>query len=336
MNRVAIIVLNWNGVEDTIKCLSSLYQQTYQNFRIIVIDNGSTDDSKEKLNDYKKNSDIDIIFEKNNLGFAGGVNVGIKKAIKDKYDFVALFNNDAIADKNWLSNLVLAMDDDNVGIATGLLLRRDGKTIDSTGDWYSIWGLPFPRNRNDLTNKAPKESQNIFGATGGASLYRVEMLKEIGLFDEDFFAYYEDVDISFRAQLYGWKVKYVPKAIAYHEQGTSSNKISGFAVYQTFKNLPLLYHKNVPQKLKSKIRMKFFMAYYLMLLNAIAKKGIAKHALKGWFRGKKLSKKAKIERIVIQNGKKVSDEYIFNLIYKNIPPGQTGLIKFFKFFGVRQ
>src|SRR6201999_312952 len=88
----------------------------------------------------------------------------------------------------------------------------------------------------------------VFVASGGASLYRIKMLQEIGLFDEDFFAYYEDVDLSFRAQLAGWKVAYAPRAVAYHQIGATSGHIKGFTTYQTIKNLPLLFYKNVPRK----------------------------------------------------------------------------------------
>jgi GT2 family glycosyltransferase len=99
MNRVAIIVLNWNGIQDTLGCLKSLESQSYTNFRVIVIDNGSKDNSKELLEDYVlKNKSVKLIFKPKNLGFAGGVNVGIKWALDHDFDYVALFNNDAVAD----------------------------------------------------------------------------------------------------------------------------------------------------------------------------------------------------------------------------------------------
>ena len=333
MNRVAIIILNWNGIADTLECLDSLQEQSYKNFTILVVDNGSTDNSKELLEDYKKKNpkNIEIIYNPKNFGFAGGVNTGIEWALNDNYDGVALFNNDAVADKDWLANLVKAIEPKEIGISTGLLLRRDGKTIDSTGDWYSNWGLPFPRNRDNKTSEAPTSDELVFGATGGASLYKTEMLREIGLFDEDFFAYYEDTDISFRAQLAGWKVVYTPKAVAYHEQGASSKKISGFTVYQTFKNLPLLFIKNVPSGLRFSIGIRFWLAYKLIGLNAI-KNGNGKYAIKGALKSFILGFKKLGERKYIQKTKKVSADYIKTILWQDLPPEQTGLRKFRKFF----
>ena len=249
MNRLAVIVINWNGIEDTLLCVDSLLKQTHKTLQIIVVDNGSTDNSKQLLE--KKQSEVGeerltTIYLPHNTGFTGGVNTGINYALARNFDGIALFNNDAVADKNWLKELADSLfKQPKTGIATGLLLHEDSKTIDSTGDWYSLWGLPFPRSRNEPPKNAPKAGY-VFSGSGGASLYRPEMLEEIGIFDNHYFAYYEDVDISFRAQLAGWQVFYNPKAVAYHKQGATSSKLSGFTVQQTFKNLPMLFIKNVP------------------------------------------------------------------------------------------
>ncbi len=330
MNRVAIVVLNWNGIDDTLECLDSLQQQTYKNYSIVVIDNGSKDGSVAKLKDYAANHDnTTILYNKVNQGFAGGVNTGIHWALDHDFDGVALFNNDAIADKDWLKELIKAMKGD-IGITTGLLLHRDGQTIDSTGDWYSVWGLPFPRNRGDAADKAPK-SEFVFSGSGGASLYRLDMLSEIGFFDDDFFAYYEDVDVSFRAQLAGYKVYYTPKAIAYHKQGATSAKIPGFAVYQTMKNLPLLYAKDVPRGLRHVIGGRFYFAYLLIILNAI-KNGNGKMALRGVKDSWRLRPKAWRARRRIQSRKQVSNDYLQSLLWMDLPPDQTGIRKLRKFF----
>lgn len=327
MKRVAIVVLNWNGIADTLDCLNSLQKQSYKNFTIVVIDNGSTDDSPELLAKYQKNhtENVEVIYNPENFGFTGGVDTGIEWALNNGCDYVALFNNDSIADIDWLKNLVNSAETKEVGISTGLLLHSDGKTIDSTGDWYSIWGLPFPRNRNDKTSKAPK-SEFVFSASGGASLYKTEMLRDIGLFDEDFFAYYEDVDVSFRAQLAGWKVAYTPKAVAYHKQGATSKKMPGLAVYQTFKNLPLLFIKNVPRGLLIPIGIRFYFAYILMFFNAIVK-GNGKLAVKGAVKGFILGFKKLGERRLIQKNKRVTTKYIKSMLWNDLPPDQTGLRK---------
>jgi len=332
MKRVAIVVLNWNGINDTLACLGSLLSQSYKLFHIVVIDNDSTDNSKELLDKYQTqhNDNVEVIYSHKNLGFASGVNVGIKWALKKDFEYVALFNNDAIADKNWLQNLVDVIQAKENGISTGLFLHKDGKTIDSTGDWYSIWGLPFPRNRDDQRMEASKDGL-IFGATGGASLYKIEMLKNIGLFDEDFFAYYEDVDISFRAQLAGWKVAYSSSAVAYHKQGVTSKKMPGFTVYQTFKNLPLLFLKNVPGSLLFPVGIRFYFAYVMMFFNAIAK-GKVVPAIKGAWMSFVLGFKKISERRKIQKNRQVSTKYIKSILWNDLPPDQTGLRKLRRFF----
>ena len=335
MNRVAIVVLNYKGIEDTISCLASLSKQSHENFKIVLIENGSNDESADEFKKLEQQYGdlLHTIYNQKNLGFAGGVNSGIEWAIKNSYDYVALFNNDAIADKDWLSELVSTAHKMQSGITTGLLLHENGKTIDSTGDWYTTWGLPFPRNRNGSTDDAEPEGY-VFSGSGGASLFSTAMFKEIGLFDEDFFAYYEDTDISFRAQLAGYKVYYQPKAIAYHKQGATSSKMPGFAVMQTFKNLPLLLTKNVPNSLLLKTGVRFWFAYFLMLGNAI-KKGNGLPAIKGYFQSIALFWSGTLlKRKTIQTKKVATDDYIESILWADLPPDQTGLRKLRSYFAV--
>ena len=329
MDRVAVVVLNYKGIEDTISCLASLAQQTLKDFTIIAVENGSGDNSREEFKKLEKQygSKLHTIYNKENLGFAGGVNCGIRWALENNYDKIALFNNDAVAEPDWLEQLLKTSDKEQAGITTGLLLHEKGDTIDSTGDWYTTWGLPFPRNRNDRASKAPGQ-EPVFSASGGASLYRAEVFNDIGLFDEDFFAYYEDTDISFRAQLAGWKIIYTPKAIAYHKQGATSGRMpGGFTVYQTFKNLPILFIKNVPRGLLFSIGIRFWFAYTMMLGHAI-KKGRGSAALKGWLKSIQLFWASGLrERRKIQQHKKVSTDYIRSILWHDLPPDQTGLRK---------
>lgn len=333
MNRVAVVVLNYKGIEDTIASIASLAKQTYDNFTIVAIENGSADGSAEEFKklEAQYGDTLQTLYNKENLGFDGGVNTGIRWALKNDFDFVALFNNDATADKDWLKNLVSSSIEHKSGITTCLFLREDGQTIDSTGDWYSIWGLPFPRNRGDKVSKAP-EGGFVFGATAGATLYSVPMLREIGLFDEDFFAYYEDNDISFRAQLAGWKVYYEPSAIAYHKLSQTSKRMNtGFAVLQTFKNLPLVFIKNVPAGLLIPIGIRFYTAYWLMLGHALLRdRNFA--ATNGMYMSFFLGFKALAARRRIQKNKKVSTAYIKSMLWNDLPPDQTGLRKLRRFF----
>ena len=334
MNSLAIIVLNWNGADDTLDCVESLQQQTLRP-EIIIVDNNSSDDSVERFEDHIKSQKKDapiLIKNSQNLGFAGGINTGLVYAKEHNFEYIGVLNPDAIADKHWLKSLYTELTSHpSAGIATGLLLRRDGNTIDTSGDFYTTWGLPGPRNRDEPTVNAPNQPGEIFGATGGGALYRTAMLNDIGLFDEDFFMYYEDVDLSFRAQLAGWKVRYTPKAIAYHKVGASSKKVPGLAVYNTFKNLPLVFIKNVPGKLFWYIGLRFFLAYWLIFASAI-RHGNGWPALRGIFASLIRQPRAWVHRVKIQRNRKASIKYIRSIIHDGPLPNQTGLLKFRKFF----
>lgn len=328
MNRVAIVVLNFKGIEDTLICVESLLEQTYSSFKIIVIENGSDDGSGAEIKklEQQHGDKLIAIYNIDNRGFAGGVNIGINWALENNFDYIALFNNDAVADKLWLETLVNTAVEKQSAITTGLLLHEHGNTIDSTGDWYSTWGLPFPRNRGDTTSTAPKAGY-VFSASGGASLYKASLFKDVGVFDESFFAYYEDTDVSFRTLLAGYRIYYTPIAIAYHKQGGTSSKLPGFTVYQTFKNLPLLFIKNVPSGLLFRIGIRFWLAYILMLGHAIVR-GSGVPAIKGAFKGAVLFWTTALPaRRHIQKTKAVNAQYIDSMLWKDLPPDQTGLRK---------
>jgi len=329
--RVCVVVLNWNGIKDTEKCLDSLLGQSYEDYEILVVDNGSRDKSLNILLDLeRKHPSLRVITNEFNKGFAGGVNTGINYGIKHGFDAIALFNNDAVADEQWLKELVKQLHSDR-SIITGLLLNAEGSKIDSTAEVYSSWGMPFSINRGAPADQSPPPSY-VFGATGGASLYRTTLFKEIGLFDESFFAYYEDVDISFRTQLAGHKVYFTNKAIAYHKQGATSSKIPGFTVYQTFKNIPLLYIKDVPTGLLLPIGIRLWLLYLLIFANAI-KNGSGFPALKGWLASIwYFWTKSFWLRFGIQSSRKVSTKYINSMITHDLSPDQTGMRKFRKLF----
>ena len=324
IEKVAVVIPNLNGATILPLAIDSLLAQTTE-AKVIVVENASTDNSLEILESYGEK--ITVIVNDQNLGFAGGVNAGIRYALEQDFDAIALFNNDAIAHDAWLENLVKTMDSHpDTGIVTGQIQLGDGKSLDSTGEFYTTWGLPYPRGREKAITSYTDE-EYVFGASGGASLYRASMLKEIGLFDEQFFAYYEDTDISFRAQLAGWKVRYTPAAIVTHRQGETSKKmVRGFTVYQTFKNLPMLFLKNVPSKLLPPIGIRFCFAYILILGKAIVS-GKAIPALKGVGKAIALTPHSLKERKRIQNNTKAPSTYVNSIIVHDLPPDQTGIRK---------
>lgn len=313
--NISIIIPNWNGADYIESSIESLLTQSMK-IKIIVVDNGSTDESLKILNIYKNR--IEIIRNNNNLGFAGGVNVGMRKTLKDDNpSFIGLLNNDAIADSRWIENL-LGEFDSNTGIVTSKILHSNGLLIDSTGEFYTNYGLTFSRGRDHKISKKNILSGEVFGASGGASLYSVKMLKEIGLFDEDFFAYYEDVDLSFRARLAGWNIKYCDNAKALHRIGATSKKIKGFTTYQTMKNLPWLLIKNVPLRYLPTTIVRFSLVYMSFLITA-GLRGDLRYALKGLVVSLLLLPKKLVQRYKIQSTKKVSSKDIWALVVKDLP-----------------
>ncbi|MCL1877065.1 glycosyltransferase family 2 protein [Candidatus Saccharibacteria bacterium] len=324
--KVLIVILNYKGWSDTLKCLESLSHQTYKDHQIYLIENGSGDASAKKLKPIVRTNEK-IIWQENdrNLGFTGGVNQGIRYALDNNLDAVALLNNDAVTDKDWLKNLVAAMQKTRASIVTGLLLSEDGKTIDDAGDLYTIWGVPELRAENQPTETAP-ESGFVFGASGGATLYKTDLFREIGLFDEKFFAYNEDIDIDWRAQLAGHKVYYEKSAIAYHKHSATSKKMPGFTTMQVFKNLPMVFWKNVPARLLWSIGWRFFLAYWMFFGYKILR-GELVPAFKGVCKGFMLLPHALSERRKIQKNRKINAKYLKTIILPKLPPRSIRRLK---------
>src|SRR5581483_10785109 len=143
--KIYTVIPNWNGADRLGRCLESLAAQT-QKGQVIVVDNGSHDNSVELVQ--SKFPDVQVIRHNRNYGFTGGVNAGIKAAMESGAKYVALINNDAVADKDWLKQLAKFLDDNpKAGIATSKICDRHKRHLDSTGDFYTVWGLPYPRGR---------------------------------------------------------------------------------------------------------------------------------------------------------------------------------------------
>lgn len=320
--KTAVVIPNFNGEDFLAEAVDSILAQSAPN-TLVVVENNSHDRSRDILKAY--GDKIITLFNEKNLGFAGGVNTGIRYALENGFEAIALFNNDAVADKNWLKELQKELKND-VGIATGIIQSKDGQTIDSTGDILTVWGLSYPRGRGSLVSANPYTcAENVFGASGGASLYSSKMLREIGLFDEDFFAYYEDMDISFRAQLAGWRVRYAPKATSYHRiSATSSRMKRGFQTYHSVKNMPLLVRKNTPKGLRRTIYPRFYLSYVMFLGKAFLR-GRGWSAFKGFWSYIFLLPKKLAERKKIQSSKKVNNNYIWSILTHDLPENAKNL-----------
>ena len=247
MPQASLIIVNYNGREYIIDCLRALEGQLFKDFKIILIDNGSSDGSLDKIRNYLEESPlapvVKFIALDKNLGFAGGASEGLKHA---HGEYIALLNNDTGPDGRWLEELVKAMDNDpKVGICASKLIIFDSDLIDSAGDGLSTALRGFKRGEGGKISLY-NEREYIFGACGGAALYRRKMIEEIGFLDEDFFLIHEDTDLNFRAQLQGWKVLYVPTAIVYHKVRSSIGKMSPISVYYTLRNSEFVRIKNIP------------------------------------------------------------------------------------------
>ncbi len=324
MNKPVVVIPNWDGEAGLIACIDSVLGGSLVPY-LIVVDNGSTDGSVALIE--SKYPGVELIKHDHNLGYTGGVNPGYARAIELGATYVAPFNNDAVADKLWLETLVTYLDTHpGVGIATCKVASSDGTHLDSTGDLYTTWGLPYPRGRGELDSGQYDSADftEIFGASGAASLYRVSMLDTIGLLDDDFFAYYEDVDLSFRAQLTGYKVHYVPKSIIYHETGSTGGRIKGFLTYQTMKNLPMLLVKNVPARLLPPILPRFILVYLSFFVSALQRHQFG-YALRGALRALGYAPRKLRQRRRIQKTATVDATYIASLLLWDLPPNATRL-----------
>src|SRR5262245_46463444 len=209
-NTVSVIVVNWNGERFLQDCLGALSGQTYANYEIILVDNGSSDNS---VCFTRKNfPEVKVVVLRENTGFTGGNAEGLEVA---GGDFVALVNNDARPEKTWLENLVHRMVTARpIGICASKLIVENPRILNSAGDGLTTAGVGFNRGLGQNATQFDA-SEPVFGACGAAVLYRRRMLEEIGFWDEDFFLYDEDTDLNFRAHLAGWKCIYVLSSVSY-------------------------------------------------------------------------------------------------------------------------
>jgi len=311
LNLVSVIVVNWNGKELLQDCLEGLQRQTYRCFTVILVDNGSNDGSVEFVNSYYPN--VKTISLPGNVGFSAANNIAIK-TVDTRY--VALLNNDAVPHPSWLKELVETLEaHPRVGFAASKMLFHDRRhVIDRAGDGYTDAGVALLRGR-DTTADGFNRCEPVFGACAGAALYRTGMFDDIGLFDEDFFLLYEDVDLSFRAQLRGYQCLYVPDAIVYHKASRSVVRDSAVSVYYGHRNVEWVYVKNMPARLLARTIvphiMYGWMAFLFFMMNGRAKEFVmAKLAVLRSM--KNLLKK----RREILKRKNVDDRYIWNLFEK--------------------
>jgi len=242
---ISVVILNWNGKEELHCCIQSVQEQTYPNLEILLVDNGSSDGSASYIRSVFP--DLRLIVNTENLGYGGGNNRGIREA---KGEYVLILNNDTEVERECIKRLWKCMESDReTGITTPkILLFGRTDTVDAAGLAVYPDGLSIGRGHLEPQAKY-SQREEVFTGSGCASLFRREMLDEIGLFDEDFFAYAEDTDLGWRARLAGWKAYYVPEAVVYHHHSKKFGTYSSRKAFLVERNRIWVAWKNFPPSL---------------------------------------------------------------------------------------
>ena len=245
--RVSAVVLNYNGAELLEIVLPSLAAQTYDGVEVVVVDNGSSDDSMRYLQEHWPAVRA-VSTGPRNVGVAAALNVAV---MSSRGELIALLNNDIELEPDWLEQLVAAIDrhPDAAAVAGKTLnyWRRD--ELDGAGDLFSSAATPLRRGLGELDQGQYDAEEEVFSATAGAALYRRDALEDVGAFDESFVAYLEDADWGLRAQLAGYRAWYVPSAVAYHMGGgTTGGDSSSFYYALLRRNTIAVLIKDVPAR----------------------------------------------------------------------------------------
>jgi GT2 family glycosyltransferase len=243
MKKVSIIIVNWNGLHHLKKCLPTLKKITYPNYEIILVDNASKDKSIEYVKRFYPK--IKLILNRNNLGFAGGNNVGYKKATGE---YILFLNNDTEVMKDFLTKLVEKLEEDEHigGVQSKIKSMIFRNKLDSVGAFLTNTGFLYHLGYLQQDLKKYDSVTNLYTAKGASMLFRKKVIDKVGLFDEKFFAYFEETDFCHRVWLHGYTIQYAPESIIYHLIGGTANKMpNAFIQFHSFKNRINSYLKNL-------------------------------------------------------------------------------------------
>lgn len=287
MEKVTVVIPNWNGKEYIGQCLDSLRNQSVGEIPVIVVDNGSTDGSREQIE--QQYPWVRMIAFDQNYGFCKAVNTGIKAA-QTKY--VILLNNDIRADRNFVKYLLFrAEKNKKLFSCQAKMLQMDRPDyIDNAGDQYCALGWAYTRGK-DRSASEYTQPEKIFSACGGAVLYRREVFDQIGMFDEAHFAYLEDVDLGYRALICGYENWYEPEAVVYHKgSAATGSRHNVFKVSHASRNNLYLIYKNMA-RWQILINLPFLAAGCLMKFLYFLPKKLGFIYLKGLWQGVLLCRK---------------------------------------------
>nr|WP_295785568.1 glycosyltransferase family 2 protein [Rhodoferax sp.] len=241
---VTVIIVNFNGGDMICQCLGALQRQSFQDFIAVVVDNNSSDGSVASIR--LQHPEAVILALNANAGFASGVNHALRT--RTQSPLVALLNPDAFPAAHWLESLVTAADAHPEFAAFGSRMYSDDAQLllDGVGDAYHVSGLPWRQGHGYSNGTQHDREREIFAPCAAAALYRLDALQSVGLLDEDFFLYVEDVDLGFRLRLAGYRALYVPQAGIQHVGSAFVGRNSDFQVYHGHRNLVWVFVKNMP------------------------------------------------------------------------------------------
>ncbi len=312
---VSVIIPNWNGKKFLKGCLDSLLASNYPQVEVVIVDNGSKDGSVEFLEE--NYPQVRLVKFPVNTGFAPAVNAGIRAC---DGEYVALLNNDTVVDEKWISEMIRVLKEHPEIGSTGckMLAYDDHALLDGAGDGYRRGGLPGRIGHREKDFGQFNEQRYILGPCGGAAVYRRSMLDDIGLFDDDYFAYLEDVDIGLRAQSAGYKCLYVPSAIMYHLGcGTTGSGYHPLVVRLSAQNNWNTIVKNIPLALLFKFmpQIIYWQAYYFAVV--IVRGGQVIPWLHGTWNALCLMPKMLQKRAEINRKRRVPHSYMEEIIVKS-------------------
>ncbi|SFG40230.1 glycosyltransferase family 2 protein [Oribacterium sp. WCC10] len=252
--RTLVVIPNYNGLRFLDDCMKALDAQTATDFITLVIDNGSGEADKDWLTNWQTKDPLhrQLILNADNLGFSGAVNQGIQWAMDNDIEFTLLLNNDTKVRPGFIEALENRMDKDAqsriFAISSKMIKMHDNSIMDDAGDQYTVLGWQFQRGLDEPSGLPVwNKEASVFSACAGAAMYRTSLFSKTGLFDLNHFAYLEDIDLCFRAQLYGYNVIYSPEAVVEHVgSGTSGSKYNDFKVRISSRNSVYLLYKNMP------------------------------------------------------------------------------------------
>ena len=310
---VSVVILNWNGRAHLGKCLVSLGKATYKPFELIVVDNNSTDDSVFFIK--QKFPHVRIIVNAINRGYSGGNNDGIA-ASRGKY--ICILNNDTEVEKHFLEPLVTAMEADrSVGcVQPKLVYGDDHNLLNAVGSYLTSTGFLYHYGYRKFANTLQYNQRlTIYSAKGAAMLLRKSALDQIGIFDEDFFIYFEETDLCHRLWLSGYKVIYEPQSVIYHYEAVDTHKqmTNDFIMYLSYRNRIFSFIKNL--SCSSMLRLFPVLCVFYVISFALYPAAVFRAIMSTLWGLPKILKK----RRAVQAQRKISDSVLFQTIWRDPP-----------------